>query len=78
MDVVAISSHPGHLLILDCEGGNNAMSLSHEIVTVVGALFATALVFVTDGRASEAAIEALAHMLEERMTERKEMIYTYS
>ena len=53
------------------------MSLSHEIVTVVGALFATAVVFVTDGRASEAAIEALAHMLEERMTKRKEMIYTY-
>lgn len=32
----------------------------------VGALFATALVFVTDGKASEAAIEALARMLEDR------------
>ena len=31
----------------------------------VGALFATALIFVTDGKASEAAIEALARMLEE-------------
>lgn len=36
IDVVAISSHPGHLLVLDCEGGNNAMSKSHSIVTVVG------------------------------------------
>lgn len=66
IDVVAISSHPGHLLVLDCEGGNNAMSKSHSIVTVVGALFATALIFVTDGKASEAAVEALARMLEER------------
>mmetsp|Transcript_8718 Transcript_8718/g.17926 ORF Transcript_8718/g.17926 Transcript_8718/m.17926 type:complete len:380 (-) Transcript_8718:8-1147(-) len=66
IDVVAISSHPGHLLVFDCEGGNNAMSKSHSIVTVVGALFATALIFVTDGKASEAAIEALARMLEER------------
>ena len=31
----------------------------------VGALFATALIFVTDGKASEAAVEALARMLED-------------
>eukprot|EP00933_Yihiella_yeosuensis_P030827 TRINITY_DN24399_c0_g1_i1.p1 TRINITY_DN24399_c0_g1~~TRINITY_DN24399_c0_g1_i1.p1 ORF type:complete len:339 (-),score=60.02 TRINITY_DN24399_c0_g1_i1:86-1102(-) len=37
-----------------------------EIVTVIGALIATALIFVTDGKASEAAIEALSYMLEER------------
>ena len=85
-----MSCHPGHLLILDCEGGNNAMSKSHSIVTVaprcahggdcgaalaasgsgtalqVGALFATALIFVTDGKASEAAVEALGRMLEAR------------
>mmetsp|Transcript_45315 Transcript_45315/g.144416 ORF Transcript_45315/g.144416 Transcript_45315/m.144416 type:complete len:387 (+) Transcript_45315:215-1375(+) len=66
VDVAVLQSHPGHLLVLDCEGGNNAMSKSHSIVTVVGALIATALIFVTDGKASEAAIEALAHMLEER------------
>lgn len=42
------------------------MSKSHTIVTVVGALIATALVFVTDGKASESAIEALGRMLEER------------
>merc|ERR1712072_638040 len=35
-------------------------------VTVVGALLATSLVFVTDGKASEAAIEALSMMLQER------------
>jgi len=66
IDVAVMQSHPGHLVVLDCEGGNNAMSKSHSIVTVVGALIATALVFVTDGKASEAAVEALAHMLEER------------
>jgi len=66
IDVAILPSHPGHILVLDCEGGNNAMSKSHSIVTVVGALIATSLVFVTDGKASEAAIEALAHMLEER------------
>jgi len=66
IDVLVLPSHPGHLVIFDCEGGNNAMSKSHSIVTVVGALLATALVFVTDGKASEAAIEALALMLQER------------
>jgi len=66
IDVAVLPSHPGHILVFDCEGGNNAMSKSHSIVTVVGALMATALVFVTDGKASEAAIEALAQMLQER------------
>lgn len=66
IDVAVLPSHPGHILVFDCEGGNNAMSKSHSIVTVVGALLATALVFVTDGKASEAAIEALAQMLQER------------
>ena len=55
----------GHLVVFDCEGGNNAMSKSHSIVTVVGALLATVLAFVTDGKASEAAIEALSLMLQE-------------
>lgn len=66
IDVAVVTSHPGHLVVLDCEGGNNALSKSHSIVTVVGALIATALIFVTDGKASEAAVEALAHMLSER------------
>lgn len=66
IDVAVLPSHPGHILVFDCEGGNNAMSKSHSIVTVVGALLATSLVFVTDGKASEAAIEALAQMLQER------------
>jgi len=66
IDVAILQSHPGHLVVFDCEGGNNAMSRSHSIVTVVGALLATALVFVTDGKASEAAVEALARMLQER------------
>merc|ERR1719316_567549 len=54
------------MVIMDCEGGNNALSKSHSIVTVVGALLATTLIFVTDGKASEAAIEALSMMLQER------------
>merc|ERR1712232_152042 len=66
IDCAVLPSHPGHIIVMDCEGGNNALSKSHTIVTVVGALIATALVFVTDGKASEAAVEALAHMLEER------------
>jgi hypothetical protein len=66
IDVVVVPYHPGHLVVFDCEGGNNALSKSHSIVTVVGALIATTLIFVTDGKASEAAVEALAHMLEER------------
>jgi len=51
---------------MDCEGGNNALSKSHSIVTVVGALLATTLIFVTDGKASEQSIEALSMMLQER------------
>lgn len=43
IDVVAISSHPGHLLVFDCEGGNNAMSKSHSIVTVARASTRTTL-----------------------------------
>jgi len=66
IDVAVMGNHPGHFIIFDCEGGNNAMSKSHSVVTVVGALLATALVFVTDGKASEAAVEALSGMLEER------------
>lgn len=66
IDVAIVPNNPGHLLVFDCEGGNNALSKSHTIVTVVGALLATALVFVTDGKASEAAVEALAGMLQER------------
>mmetsp|Transcript_43416 Transcript_43416/g.100052 ORF Transcript_43416/g.100052 Transcript_43416/m.100052 type:complete len:388 (-) Transcript_43416:39-1202(-) len=66
IDVAVRYSHPGYLIVFDCEGGNNALAQSRSIVTVVGALLATALVFVTDGKASEAAVEALAHMLEER------------
>merc|ERR1711988_264056 len=66
IDVAVLARHPGHVLVFDCEGGNNAMSKSHSIVTVVGALLATTLIFVTDGKASEAAIEALSMMLQER------------
>lgn len=66
IDITVLPNHPGHLLIMDCEGGNNAMSNSRAIVTVVGALVATALIFVVDGKASESSIETLAHMLEER------------
>jgi len=66
IDAMILPYHPGHLVIMDCEGGNNALSKSHSIVTVVGALLATTLIFVTDGKASEQSIEALSMMLQER------------
>lgn len=66
IDAMILPYHPGHIVLMDCEGGNNALSKSHSIVTVVGALLATSLIFVTDGKASEAAIEALSMMLQER------------
>eukprot|EP00811_Abedinium_folium_P033094 NODE_6083_length_1707_cov_6.543671.p1 GENE.NODE_6083_length_1707_cov_6.543671~~NODE_6083_length_1707_cov_6.543671.p1 ORF type:complete len:485 (+),score=189.15 NODE_6083_length_1707_cov_6.543671:96-1550(+) len=66
IDVVVMPYYSGHLVVLDCEGGNNALSMSHSIVTVVAALFSSVLIFVTDGKASEAAVEALAGMLQER------------
>jgi len=66
IDAMILPYHPGHIVVLDCEGGNNALSKSHSIVTVVGALLATSLIFVTDGKASESAIEALSMMLQER------------
>lgn len=66
IDALILPYHPGHMVLMDCEGGNNALSKSHSIVTVVGALLATSLIFVTDGKASEAAIEALSMMLQER------------
>jgi hypothetical protein len=66
IDVMILPHHPGHIVVMDCEGGNNALSKSHSIVTVIGALLATTLIFVTDGKASESAIEALSMMLQER------------
>jgi len=66
IDVAVMPNHPGHFIIFDCEGGNNAMSKSHSIVSVIGALLATSLVYVTDGKASESSIEALSMMLQER------------
>lgn len=56
----------GHLMILDCEGGNNALAKTRAIVNVVAAVVATALVFVADGKASESALEALGVTLRER------------
>merc|ERR1712232_621855 len=36
IDAMILPYHPGHMVVMDCEGGNNALSKSHSIVTVVG------------------------------------------
>lgn len=48
-----------HVLVLDCEGGNNAMAAIHDIVNVVGAVIGTSVIFVSSMMLTEAAVENL-------------------
>lgn len=55
-----------HLLILDCEGGNNAMAAIRTLVNVFGILLATQVIFVSSGFASEQALHNLVAALAAR------------
>merc|ERR1719487_3205926 len=52
-----------YLLILDCEGGNNAMAAIRTLVNVFGIVIGTQVVFVASGMASEQALQNLAASL---------------
>jgi len=52
-----------HLLLLDCEGGNNALAAVRTLVNVFGLVIGTAVVFVACGMASEQALQNLAASL---------------
>lgn len=49
----------GHLLIWDCEGGNNALARTHQMVNVLGMVAASKIIWVVAGMASDAAFETL-------------------
>lgn len=51
------------LLILDCEGGNNAMAAIRTLVNVFGIIIGTQVVFVSSGMASEQALQTLGASL---------------
>lgn len=52
-----------HLLVLDCEGGNNAMAAIRTLVNVFGIMVGTQVCFVASGMASEQALQALGGSL---------------
>merc|ERR1719491_796514 len=51
------------LLILDCEGGNNALAAVRTLVNVFGIVIGTQIVFVASGMASEQAFQMLSASL---------------
>lgn len=55
-----------HLLVLDCEGGNNAMAAIHSLVNVFGIVVGTEVVFVANSMASEQALQNLGATLAAR------------
>lgn len=55
-----------HMLLLDCEGGNNAMAAIRTIVNVFGTVIGTEVVFVAGGCFSEAALQNLGACLAAR------------
>lgn len=55
-----------HILIFDCEGGNNAMAAIHTLVNVFGIIVGTQVVFVAAGMVSEAALQNLGASLAAR------------
>lgn len=58
---------PGeHLIVLDCEGGNNAMASIHSLVNVFGIVVGTEVLFVANGMASEQALQNLGMTLAAR------------
>ncbi|CAK0897618.1 unnamed protein product [Prorocentrum cordatum] len=58
---------PGeHLIVLDCEGGNNAMANIRSLVNVFGIVVGTEVVFVANSMASEQALQNLGATLAAR------------
>mmetsp|Transcript_47579 Transcript_47579/g.101807 ORF Transcript_47579/g.101807 Transcript_47579/m.101807 type:complete len:640 (+) Transcript_47579:134-2053(+) len=55
-----------HMLVLDCEGGNNAMAAIRTLVNVFGIVIGTEVVFVCGGSFSEAALQNLGASLAAR------------
>lgn len=54
------------LLILDCEGGNNAMAAIRTLVNIFGIILGTEVVFVANSMASEQALQNLTASLAAR------------
>lgn len=52
-----------HIVVLDCEGGNNALAPVRTLVDIFGLLVTTEIIFVANGMASESALQALDTML---------------
>ncbi|CAE7363627.1 rha-1 [Symbiodinium natans] len=70
-DLSDLSGLVGHeddesLLILDCEGGNNAMAAIRTLVNVFGLLLGSQVVFVANGMATEQALQTLGMSLAAR------------
>ena len=53
----------GGKLLMDCEGLNNALAPSRPEVLIIGAALASTLVFVLDGKLSEAGLDMLSGVI---------------
>merc|ERR1719277_1249009 len=62
----ADDAEPLHMLVLDCEGGNNAMAAIRTLVNVFGIVMGIEVVFVAGGSFSEAALQNLGASLAAR------------
>ncbi|CAJ1381971.1 unnamed protein product, partial [Effrenium voratum] len=79
IDVVAVpvsqlseASGPEHLLVFDCEGGNNALAAIRTLVNVFGLLLGSQVAFVANGMATEQALQTLGMSLAARSLVRLE------
>lgn len=55
-----------HILVLDCEGGNNAMAAINAMVNLFGVIIGTTVIFVSGGMLSEASVQSLGATLAAR------------
>ena len=63
----------GNMLAMDCEGLNNALAPSRFQTSVIGAALASTLVFVVDGKLSEAGLNMLSGIIAEMQLLHKKM-----
>ena len=63
----------GNIVFMDCEGLNNALAPSRFQTSVIGAALASTLVFVVDGKLSEAGLNLLSGIIAEMQLLHKKM-----
>mmetsp|Transcript_42007 Transcript_42007/g.115949 ORF Transcript_42007/g.115949 Transcript_42007/m.115949 type:complete len:912 (-) Transcript_42007:58-2793(-) len=63
LDVAVIRVRGAYVLLVDAEGGDNALAEFHAVVNVMGLLLGQVLIWVTGGTIGESAISLLGQMI---------------